>query len=415
MGETPPYPIPEPYTPRKGFAAMRMTVPDVVITAENPFQGDILARKPFAEALLSLVQRINEPLVIALDALWGEGKTTFIRMWQQLLTEAGGQSIYIDTFATDALDSPFTVLTGEIASFCEQHEDARLLKELTDAAALAFTATLPFTDKIAGRCERDLVGLFRHEIQHYQTHKNNIQGFRTVLEILAASIRKSTGFPLVVVVDELDRCKPHYAIHLIELVKHIFANRNIVFILSINKKQLLSSVNHYYGLKDESNDYFNKFIGLELTLPSTTTLGDIDYYRNYAESSLQRLEIPVSGTLLNRLAELAAAETLPPRKLNSIATHLAIFALTHPDTTEAEAGLADVALLALLKVCRPGIYEMYRHGARERSEIQAVRELDWPPAHKETLLGWAGDVRIKTLCAYMDAFHMPPEGGKGRG
>jgi hypothetical protein len=394
---------------------MRMTVPDVAIAADDPFQGDILGRKPFASALLSLVQRIDEPLVIALDALWGEGKTTFIRMWQQLFQNAGGQSIYIDAFATDAMDSPFTVLTGEIASFCQRHGDTGPLKNFVEAAGLAFAATLPLRDKLMTSHDRDMAALFRREITAYQVEKGHIRDFRIALEALAGSIRTRSGCPLVIVVDELDRCKPGYAINFIELVRHAFTNRNIVFILSLNKKQLISSINHYYGLKDDSNDYFNNFISLELTLPSTNALGDVDYYRNYITSSLGRLEIPTSPALVERLAELAATEELPPRKLNSVATHLAIFALTHPDAAEAATQLADVAMLALLKVCHPRIYEMYRHGARERSEIQAVRELDWPQAHKEALLAYVGDAGIKTLCAYIDAFHMPPEGGKGLG
>jgi hypothetical protein len=65
-----------------------MTVPDVVITAENPFQGDILGRRPFAEALLSLVQRINEPL----DALSSSGCASAILPGEtaQGATQKGG-------------------------------------------------------------------------------------------------------------------------------------------------------------------------------------------------------------------------------------------------------------------------------------------------------------------------------------
>jgi hypothetical protein len=394
---------------------MRMTVPDVAITTEDPFRDDIFGRKPFATALLSLVRQINEPLVIALDAPWGEGKTTFIRMWQQLLTNAGGQSIAIDAFATDALDSPFAVLTGEISSFYERSASAHLLPAFTKAAGAAFIATMPLSAKIAAGSNQEMQARFHAELAAYPAHKAALQQFRATLEQLALTLRQKTGLPLVVIVDELDRCKPHYAITFIELIRHVFANRNIVFILSVNKKQLLSSVNHYYGLQDESNDYFNKFFSLELTLPSGKTLGDTAYYRSYLLSSLGRLEVPVSEALATRLAELATAEELPLRKLNRIATHMAIFALTHADSTASETQLADVALLALLKVCHPGIYAMFRQGTRDRSEIQVVRELDWPQAHKDMLLGWVGDQRIRELCSALEAFHMPPEGGKGQG
>jgi tRNA A37 threonylcarbamoyladenosine biosynthesis protein TsaE len=74
---------------------MKLTVPALLIKDGEGFtrEKDIFNRKPFAEELTKLVTNTDDELVIALDAKWGEGKTTFVKMWQGLLEESGIHSI----------------------------------------------------------------------------------------------------------------------------------------------------------------------------------------------------------------------------------------------------------------------------------------------------------------------------------
>ncbi|MFT4302716.1 MAG: P-loop NTPase fold protein, partial [Desulfovibrio sp.] len=58
-----------------------------------------------------------------------------------------------------------------------------------------------------------------------------------------------TNFPLFIMVDELDRCRPDYAIELLERIKHLFDVPNVVFLLAIDGEQLLQQVEHTFGLK----------------------------------------------------------------------------------------------------------------------------------------------------------------------
>ncbi|MCL5964227.1 MAG: KAP family NTPase [Deinococcus sp.] len=98
---------------------MKLIIPPVTVNPENPFQHDALNREEFGAALLNLVSNVDDNLVISLDAPWGEGKTTFVRMWQGLLTKSGIKSIYFDAFADDFIDDPFIAVTSEIARFAE--------------------------------------------------------------------------------------------------------------------------------------------------------------------------------------------------------------------------------------------------------------------------------------------------------
>jgi hypothetical protein len=98
---------------------MKLVIPPVEIDKEDPFKHDVLNRKAFATALMNLVSQIHEGVVISLDAPWGEGKTTFVRMWQGLLQANGIKSIYVDAFITDFVDDPFIAVASEITQFAE--------------------------------------------------------------------------------------------------------------------------------------------------------------------------------------------------------------------------------------------------------------------------------------------------------
>ena len=73
--------------------------------------------------------------------------------------------------------------------------------------------------------------------------------------------------PLVFFIDELDRCRPSFAIELLERVKHLFDVKNIVFVLSIDKKQLEAITAAVYGERIDALEYLRRFIDLDFYLP----------------------------------------------------------------------------------------------------------------------------------------------------
>ena len=79
---------------------------------------------------------------------------------------------------------------------------------------------------------------------------------------------------LVIIVDELDRCKPEYAVRLLERIKHYFADDRISFVFSTNIKELQHTISNFYGEGFDAVRYFDRFFGLRITLPSV----DMDSY-----------------------------------------------------------------------------------------------------------------------------------------
>lgn len=72
---------------------------------------------------------------------------------------------------------------------------------------------------------------------------------------------------LVIFIDELDRCKPTYAIQFLERIKHYFDRQNITFVFSTNIKELINTVQNYYGNNFNGSRYLDKFFDLRLQLP----------------------------------------------------------------------------------------------------------------------------------------------------
>lgn len=76
------------------------------------------------------------------------------------------------------------------------------------------------------------------------------------------------GNRLVVFIDELDRCKPSYAVRLLERIKHYFSHENITFVFSVNINELRHTIEKHYGDDFNSSRYLDRFFDLRVTLPS---------------------------------------------------------------------------------------------------------------------------------------------------
>src|SRR5690606_36180541 len=115
----------------------------------------------------------------------------------------------------------------------------------------------------------------KEEIDAYTKKKKTIIEFRKELEVF---IKRNTDKPLIFIIDELDRCRPDYAVEVLEQMKHFFAVPGIIFILSIDKNHLASSIKGYYGSENINTDeYLRRFIDLEYSISKPITEHYVDY------------------------------------------------------------------------------------------------------------------------------------------
>lgn len=110
----------------------------------------------------------------------------------------------------------------------------------------------------------------KSEIDDYVKRRDGIKSFRETLEDFI--INANSGEPIVFIIDELDRCRPSYAVELLEQVKHLFSVSGIVFVLAIDKEQLGHIIRGMYGSdKFNASEYLRRFIDLEYAIPAVET------------------------------------------------------------------------------------------------------------------------------------------------
>ncbi|WP_180034443.1 MULTISPECIES: P-loop NTPase fold protein [unclassified Acinetobacter] len=273
---------------------------------ETAWEGDLWDRRRLGEQLTNYVDRLNCGAVLALDARWGEGKTWFVRNWAKHLDDTQHNVIYLDAFANDYLEDPFLTIAAEISqTFKESEEiDDNEIKDFNAKTASVLISLAAIIPMIAAKAGMHLIGLggageafkevyeegkelydtaseeiaakvkekIEKKIENHQVEKQTIHDFQRELAELAGKLDK----PLVFIIDELDRCRPDFAIRLIERVKHFFDIPKIVFVLVMNKPQLSQSVQNFYGYEAEiTADYFEKFIDLTIKFPN------LEAYINY--------------------------------------------------------------------------------------------------------------------------------------
>lgn len=264
---------------------MILKSPEIQIDKDDPFKYDELGRKASAEALTEFVLSSDSSLVVSLDAPWGQGKTTFLRMWRQHLINENIPTIYFNAWESDFSDNAWVCLIGEISAAIselsgtqgkakEYLERAKnigvtLLKRSIPVAVKVATAGAVDIDKVTDQAIAGLAeSVAKEEIEKYEKSKSSLKAFRENLEKLAECFSSpESPRPLVFIIDELDRCRPNFAIEVLEKAKHLFNVNNIVFVLGVDKKQLGSSVRAVYGEGLDVDGYLRRFMDFDFLLP----------------------------------------------------------------------------------------------------------------------------------------------------
>lgn len=261
---------------------------------ETPFENDFWGREALADRLTDHVSRITVGATIAIDAEWGAGKSWFVNNWKAKLEKENFKVIYLNAFNQDYIDDPFLTISMEIAN-CLKSEETNI-DAIKETIGKAYRAILPNLPMLLWYLTTSLVGMgalakpvaetveklkstgdFGNEaakilneklqehlsaqVENYDKEKQSLEYFKKALAEITSELDK----PLVFIVDELDRCKPEFAIRLIERIKHFFDIPKVVFILAVNKNQLEESINNFYGFSGSSN-YLEKFIDFSVIL-----------------------------------------------------------------------------------------------------------------------------------------------------
>jgi hypothetical protein len=286
------------------------------------FEGDLFGRKKLAEQLTGFLTRLPDGAVIAIDSPWGEGKTWFGKRWCATLNDGGFKTAYIDCFQRDHLDDPFTMIAGEFVDLANASK-LEIQKKVLDTVKKLGVALLPAATKLAintlghwaiGNAELSkditkgveamnastagaLENLVESRLLDYQASNKSVDAFKASLAEMAAESEK----PIVIFIDELDRCRPDFAVRTIERIKHFFDVPGVIFVLLLNRSQLVAAVKGLYGTEVDAESYLSKFIPISLSLPKRISVdrpGDDDNQK-HCQSELTRFGFPLNDAHQN--------------------------------------------------------------------------------------------------------------------
>ena len=271
---------------------------------------DVFNRKRYmkiCEKLISDHPADRGACTIAVDASWGMGKSTFLRMWYNELIDnnekISGDStsrkkvipVYYNAWESDFCDSALAPL---LFSFCAMVDSKQKKSWLTcfneDLAKKVVSASLgllaaigvrlrggdDFSVQAAGTTiEMTTYGIMdilskrvsANAPEHGsigEVYDKQLQARDAFREALSELSQEYGG--LYIFIDELDRCKPSFAIDTLDVIKHYFDIPGISFIFGVDMLQLGHAISGRYGSNYDAEGYLSKFFEHHLLLPAPT-------------------------------------------------------------------------------------------------------------------------------------------------
>lgn len=290
------------------------------VKPEDIWADDLLGRKEEALLLQGYLESVASPtspanrgsFVLAVDAGYGEGKTFFLeRLTKQL--RVNHPVAYVDAWKDDLANDPLAAIVATLEDAFQPYlKDEKIKAKFGDflastarigsilalgvakrLASLAVTegavkaasgvlsldsesrkdarsifegATSDAANAVASSSQQ---GDMKERVRVFREGKDAIDRVKASLSALVLSLDQNSDHPpIFVVIDELDRCRPTYAIELLEQAKHLFDVPGVVFVLGINTQQLAHSVSGAYGSAFDGLAYLDRFVTRRYRLAS---------------------------------------------------------------------------------------------------------------------------------------------------
>lgn len=236
---------------------------------------------------------------ISLDAKWGDGKTFFVRQIEETLKYFRAKQmeteekllkhlesyeylkesvavkettvkhiylpVYYNAWMYDDHNDPLLSLLLVMTKQCGGAYNTKINTKSLGERLLAVASSLPISIKKVNPATliNDLQEGKMDILSAVKTEEDIKECVRDVFnDIIVEKAEK-----LVVFIDELDRCKPSFAIEMLERIKHYFDDERIIFVVSLNKEQLIHTISNYYGSEFDATRYLNRFFDVSINLP----------------------------------------------------------------------------------------------------------------------------------------------------
>ena len=317
---------------------------------DDPFMNDLLDRKPRVEALTRAIVAEEGPAVISVNGGFGSGKSAFLQMlaanlkrhervgvqefnaWQQSHTD----NPVIDVVSALAAHSA-NVTTDLIQAALGLGK--RILRGLLVQGVKTVTAGVVNPESV-GSDDTDSKSVFRVWA--------DVEAQVTNFERALGELVRASGGKFVMIIDELDRCHPDYAIDMLTEVRHLFAAPGVVIVLGVNRAELEHRVKEVFGPQTDAAVFLRRFIDFPVHL-GVPSAGQLSLFTNTAVNNTELRRLSRSNVVEESLAHLMAASFASLRDAQQLAHFIATIADPAGERHEAWQ-LAALAMLMLRSI-----------------------------------------------------------------
>ncbi|MDE0171787.1 MAG: P-loop NTPase fold protein, partial [bacterium] len=285
---------------------------------------DRLAQVGIVTGVLS---REAGPAVVIVNAPWGGGKTTFLKMCAAELQDSDVLVVEFNSWTQQYTTKPLLDLVGAISYQIQTRKETRADSDLKEFAE-------PLAD-VFGRSRSS-----RRLFASWDSTHESVRDFSTALSDVARQRR------IVLLVDELDRCRADYALGTLEALRHLFLVEGVLAVVGVSRDELCHSIRSLYGERFDADAYLRRFADLQIDLPPPTHQNMTRFLERQLQVSGLADRQPGNAGVLQLVTEVEGCSL---RDLQQ-ATHLAALALLpdppdeHPRSVWEQSALAMIVL-----------------------------------------------------------------------
>lgn len=255
----------------------------------STFYNDSIGRNKDLVNFIKIIDSIDESYSIALDSYWGSGKTFFVKQVKMILDAITEDSyckvegkkeilskwgqisqnlqikkhvpIYYDAWQNDCDDDPIYSLVYQMILDTEKNKGIKDKISFSDVLSVAGK----ITEAIAGFDPNEIVEDLKKD-DFLETLRARKDIDKRIEEYIDKLLPEGCD-RLLIIIDELDRCNPEFAVKLLERIKHYFNNDKVTFVFAVNLAELQITIRKYYGNEFNASRYLDRFFDLRVTLP----------------------------------------------------------------------------------------------------------------------------------------------------
>lgn len=335
--------------------------------------------------------------VLNLNSAWGSGKSYFLRRWAENL-EDYHPVVYVDAWKKDYSDDPLlTTISAIVHCLSEQAGDSAireklprkmlgLLKAAAPGAVSAFGKRYFGIDPIAlmtaddegdiGKTIEDENGddidmgaaassAVKYLIEEHEAKSEAVDSLKKSVRqwIKAVVALKPVSLPAFIFIDELDRCRPSYAVEMLETIKHIFNIPGVVFVVATDTEQLQHAVRAVYGEGFDARVYLSRFFNSRFSLKEPDLKQLLHVHCEFeklsdvvlADKGIKTIPVSESGQeVLEDIAALVSIFKHTPRTAIQIADRVIATVSNLPENSR-----IDIFLLTFLLSLKERDHELY--------------------------------------------------------